>query len=93
MPTWSDPEEDYQEWGKALATAVVNGATTQRGSLELMRAMGYGRDKLRQWIKRYREEEPRSDKIRRTRSERRQEQIQRDLERASQIVEERDPWG
>lgn len=93
MPKWSDPEEDYQEWGRSLAKAVVNGATTQRGSLELMRALGYGREKLRQWVRRYQQEEPKTDKIRRTRSERRQKQILEDLERADRIIEERDPWG
>lgn len=83
-------EQDYQEIGKAMAGAILEGDKTRSWALDLLKPLEFGAKDLDEWLIRYKRERYEAIRWQKQKKAHRRQKIARLQEQASRLLEQGD---
>lgn len=83
-------EQDYQEIGKAMAGAILEGDKSRSWALELLRPLEFGAKDLDEWLVRYKRERYEAIRWQGQKRAHRRQKIAQLQEQASRLLEQND---
>jgi hypothetical protein len=84
----ADEGDDYTEFGRSIAGAILEGGKSKKWALDMVSPLGCGRIELEQWLKRYRNERYQAIRWQKQKRERRQAKIETLKAQAEQILKD-----
>jgi hypothetical protein len=82
----ADEADDYTEFGRSIAGAILEGGKSKKWALGMVSPLGCGRIELEQWLKRYRNERYQAIRWQRQKREHRRAKIEALEAQAEQIL-------
>lgn len=82
----TDQQDDYGEFGRSIAGAVLEGGKSISWALEMVRPLGCGKGDLQDWLKRYRRERKEALRWQKQKHEARQAKIRALREKAEELL-------
>lgn len=83
-------DQDYEEFGRSIAGAILEGSKTQAWALDMVSPLGCGRNDLERWLKRYRNERYQAIRWQKQKHERRRAKINELQSQAKELLRRRE---